>query len=96
MRALAAGTTSIVIRGEGVAPLRRLTLVPAIWRRAEVVEARAASMTGTDRLPPAAVVLRPDAGLNDPLRTTAIAAYRRCMTAPAPEAKGALLIDTYI
>jgi hypothetical protein len=96
MDALAVGTTGIVIRGERRSPLRPLNAIPAIWTRLEVVEVPAASMTSIARSPRVTEALKPDAGLNEPLRTMAIAAYRRTMTAPTPGAKGALLIDTYL
>jgi hypothetical protein len=53
-------------------------------------------MTSIDRLPRVTEALKLNAGLNDPLRIMAIAAYRRNLTAPTPEAKSALLIDTYL
>jgi hypothetical protein len=53
-------------------------------------------MTNTGRLPRVTEALKFDVGLNEPLRSMAIAAYRRNMTAPTPEAKGALFIDTYL
>jgi hypothetical protein len=96
VEALAVRTTGIVIRGERRSPLRHLNLIPAIWTRHEVVEVPAASMTRIDRPLRVTEALKLDVSLNDPLRTMAIAAYRRNMTASTPEAKSALLIDTYL
>jgi hypothetical protein len=53
-------------------------------------------MTSIERLPRVTEALKLSVSLNDPLRTMAIAAYRRNMTAPTPEAKNALLIDIYL
>ncbi|MGD0230680.1 MAG: hypothetical protein ABSC19_10025 [Syntrophorhabdales bacterium] len=60
------------------------------------MEIPVASITNIDRFPRFAAALKPDVSLNEPLRTMAIAAYRRNMTAPASGAQGALLIDTYL
>lgn len=96
MEALAVRTTGIVIRGERRSPLAYFNLIPSVRTRPEVVEVPAASMTGVDRPPRATETLRLHASLNEFFRTMAIAAYRRHMAGPAPEAKNALLIDTYL
>jgi hypothetical protein len=96
MEALAVRTTGVVIRGERRSPLRQLNPIPTLRTRCEVDEVPAASLTSIDRLPEVAETLKLRVGLNETLRPMAIAAYRRCMTAPTPEAKSGLLIDTYL
>jgi len=96
VQALAVRTTNIVIRGERRSPLRQLNLIPAVRTRPEVIEISAAPLTNIDRLPQVTEALRLNVSLNEPLRTMAIAAYRRHMTAPTPEEKSGLLIDTYL
>ena len=95
MEALAVRTTGSALRGATRSPGRG-NLAPAIWARPEVIGVPDVSMTRIDRRPRATGALLPDVNPHDPLRTLAIAAYRRGMTEPDRAVQGAPLIDTYL
>ena len=93
MQALAVRSNGFVVPRESASPLGQHNLLPAIPTRLEAVKVLAASLTRIDRLPR---VTEFHVGLNGTTRAMAIAAYRRHMATPAPEANKALFIDTYL
>lgn len=96
MEALAVRSTGVLVRREGLSPLPRHDLLPALPARPEAVRVPDESLASIGGLPRIFEGPQSNAGPTGSRRAMAIAAYRRHMTAPTREARKGLFIDAYL